>query len=182
MSKSLTTCLGLAALFVVNQPIEHKPKSDQSDVEARHHADNYASSDSIASSSVPSLSPYLPTMALNSSTPASLPTPYGYCLQPQDDGVFHWFYPRLIAQQWEPYSFAIIDTCLQPNSIYIDIGTWIAPLALYALTKPGTAVLGVEPDPVARERCCANMAANQDELQCSERMILETACSASFCR
>jgi hypothetical protein len=116
---------------------------------------------------------------LNPSLPSSLPTPYGYSLQSQDDGVFQWFYPRLIAKQWEPYSFAIIDTCLKPNSMYIDIGTWIAPLALYALTKPGTAVLGVEPDPVARERCYANMAANQELLQCHERMSIESTCSAT---
>eukprot|EP00045_Choanoeca_perplexa_P004384 m.37765 g.37765 ORF g.37765 m.37765 type:complete len:286 (+) comp12545_c0_seq3:95-952(+) len=108
--------------------------------------------------------------------PSLLPTPYGYRLHQQEDGVFHWFYERLVTMQWEPFSFAIIDTCLQPDSYFIDIGTWIAPLALYALTKPGTAVLGVEPDPVARERCFINMAANEDTLQCSERMIVEPVC------
>eukprot|EP00730_Choanoeca_flexa_P020172 TRINITY_DN9863_c0_g1_i3.p1 TRINITY_DN9863_c0_g1~~TRINITY_DN9863_c0_g1_i3.p1 ORF type:complete len:315 (+),score=69.38 TRINITY_DN9863_c0_g1_i3:100-945(+) len=108
-----------------------------------------------------------------------LPTPFGYQLRSQPDGVFHWFYPRLIKYEWEPQSFAILDTCLFPETIFIDIGTWIAPLALYALTKPGVSVLGVEPDPVARQRCLANMAANEQELSCSTRMIVEPACISS---
>jgi FkbM family methyltransferase len=74
----------------------------------------------------------------------------------RDDDVF---WDQLERGQWEPETLAILDHYIGPDTLHLDIGTWIGPTLLYAAERARLAV-GFEPDPVAFARLAANLAVN----------------------
>ncbi|EDQ85629.1 uncharacterized protein MONBRDRAFT_29030 [Monosiga brevicollis MX1] len=112
---------------------------------------------------------------------------YGFSLNHQNDGVFKWFIDRLCSGQWEPQSFAILKEYVREDSLVLDIGAWLGPLALYALAvAPGSRVLAVEPDPVARQLLADNLRLNRALLQADQRVtvcahaLAQTSGTATF--
>jgi FkbM family methyltransferase len=69
------------------------------------------------------------------------------------------FWRRVIAGDWEPNSYAVLDHFLRPGLVLVDIGAWIGPLTLYAAAI-GARCLAFEPDPVARSELVTNLALN----------------------
>lgn len=63
---------------------------------------------------------------------------------------------------WEQESLALIDTLLQPDSVYCDIGAWIGPTVLHASRKCRR-VYCVEPDREAYRYLLANIRNNKLE-------------------
>ena len=47
------------------------------------------------------------------------------------------FWHRVVAGDWEPDSFRVLDRMLFPGCTYVDVGAWIGPLTLYAATIAG---------------------------------------------
>lgn len=60
---------------------------------------------------------------------------------------------------WEPESFAFVRQSVTPGCVYVDIGAWIGPLALYA-ARLGASVVALEPDPLARTALTENFELN----------------------
>jgi len=60
---------------------------------------------------------------------------------------------------WEPATFEIFDHYLNSETVYLDVGAWIGPTALYAATR-ARQVLAFEPDPVAFASLLITAAAN----------------------
>ena len=79
-----------------------------------------------------------------------------YALHPAD--MQFW---QLVSQgQWEEQTFKCLDQYLTPESLYLDVGTWIGPTVLYAAERCKT-VYCIEPDPVAYSRLLDNITNNQ---------------------
>jgi len=70
------------------------------------------------------------------------------------------FWRKVAKNLWEPHTFKILDRCLSPHSVYVDIGAWIGPTVLYAAERCFS-VYCVEPDSVAYERLLANLRMNR---------------------
>src|SRR5262245_51934695 len=49
---------------------------------------------------------------------------------------------------WEPGTKAFMKRFLKPGDLFVDIGAWIGPTALWAV-ECGAHVIAIEPDPVA---------------------------------
>lgn len=62
---------------------------------------------------------------------------------------------------WEPATFAAIAAHLSQETVFLDFGTWIGPITLFAATR-AKAVLSFEPDPEALRRLNTNIALNPD--------------------
>lgn len=60
---------------------------------------------------------------------------------------------------WEQETFRLFDHCIKPDTVVLDIGTWIGPTLLYAAAK-ARLTLGCEPDPAAFRTLAANVALN----------------------
>jgi len=60
---------------------------------------------------------------------------------------------------WEASSFAAIDERVKPGGTFLDVGSWIGPMALYAASK-GQRVVCVEADPAALKELQENIEAN----------------------
>ncbi|MFE9690597.1 FkbM family methyltransferase [Micromonospora sp. NPDC005806] len=71
------------------------------------------------------------------------------------------FWRRVIAGDWEPDSYGVLDRFLTPGSVLVDVGAWIGPLTLYAAAI-GARSHAFEPDPVARAELLANLARNPE--------------------
>jgi FkbM family methyltransferase len=71
------------------------------------------------------------------------------------------FWKRLNTGHWEPYTFNIFDHFITADTIFLDIGSWIGPTALYAaqIAKHSYAF---EPDPVAFKELENNVSINKD--------------------
>lgn len=69
------------------------------------------------------------------------------------------FWRKVTDNQWESYTFEMLDRCLRADSVYLDIGAWIGPTVLFAAQRCKT-VYCIEPDPVAFERLLANLRMN----------------------
>lgn len=70
-----------------------------------------------------------------------------------------WFRERFPG--WETQTFQILERFLKPGKVYLDIGAWIGPTALYAASL-GAQTHALEPDPVAFQRLQRNLEANPD--------------------
>lgn len=62
-------------------------------------------------------------------------------------------------QKWEKNTFHILDHYYNLHKIYIDIGAWIGPTALYA-SQRFNSVYAIEPDGIAFRRLANNLKAN----------------------
>ena len=71
------------------------------------------------------------------------------------------FWHRVVAGDWEPDSFRVLDRMLFPGCTFVDVGAWIGPLTLYAATIAGCCH-AFEPDPVARAALEQNLLLNPD--------------------
>ncbi len=69
------------------------------------------------------------------------------------------FWLRATAGNWEPETFEVLDTYLQPGRDYLDIGAWIGPTVLYAARK-ARRVWCFEPDPRAFRHLAWNLELN----------------------
>ena len=69
------------------------------------------------------------------------------------------FWTKQFRGTWESDTLRILDEFLSPTSLYIDIGSWIGPTALYASSQAGR-VICLEPDPVAHAALVRNIAVN----------------------
>ena len=87
---------------------------------------------------------------------------------------FDAFWSYVNIDQWEPTTFAILETFIQSDSVAIDIGAWIGPTTLFA-AQLGERILAVEPDPGAFAMLEANVAANPG---LASRVTLSSACIA----
>ncbi len=69
------------------------------------------------------------------------------------------FWRKVTDNQWEPYTFTVLDRLLGADSVYLDVGAWVGPTVLFA-TQRCQRVYGIEPDPVAYERLLVNLRMN----------------------
>jgi FkbM family methyltransferase len=70
-----------------------------------------------------------------------------------------WFQKHFKDGGWEQPTFNVITNFSDKEKIYLDIGSWIGPMAMYA-SKFYKKVYAIEPDPVARKQLQENLAAN----------------------
>lgn len=73
------------------------------------------------------------------------------------------FWTRWLPAGWEQDTFDFVDEYARPGVTFIDIGTWIGPISLYAAAL-GARVISLEPDPVAHPSLVANVALNRETL------------------
>lgn len=71
------------------------------------------------------------------------------------------FWDLFALGSWEPGTIDVLERHLGAGTQFIDIGSWIGPLSLFAAAL-GSAVLAFEPDPVARQEFEDNIALNPD--------------------
>jgi FkbM family methyltransferase len=69
------------------------------------------------------------------------------------------FWDRAAAGAWEPELLAVLEAQVSPGAVFLDIGAWVGPTALFAALL-GAEVVAVEADPAAADRLAANLAAN----------------------
>jgi FkbM family methyltransferase len=69
------------------------------------------------------------------------------------------FWSRFEAGNWEPGTLAVLDAHVGPGTLFIDLGAWVGPTALYAALR-GATVIAVEADPVAVMQLQRNLAVN----------------------
>lgn len=74
-------------------------------------------------------------------------------------GAHRRFWDRLLRGEWEPETFAIFEKYIASRSLFVDIGAWIGPTALYG-AQLAQRCIAFEPDPVAFAELRANVAAN----------------------
>jgi len=72
-----------------------------------------------------------------------------------------WYKEKFADSVWEEYTFRIIDYFSGKKNIYLDVGSWIGPTAIYSSYKYDR-VYAFEPDPVAIDRLRLNLKANKD--------------------
>lgn len=70
-----------------------------------------------------------------------------------------WFWRQFADGEWEPKTFEIFDRFLSPARVFLDIGAWIGPTALYAAPR-AKEVYAFEPDAVAYRSLVKNLALN----------------------
>jgi FkbM family methyltransferase len=78
---------------------------------------------------------------------------------------------------WEPAVADLIDSLIEPDGVFLDIGAYIGYHALRVLTRLGTsgAVVAVEPDPKAVSLLKHNVAANTPEHIADRLTVVEAA-------
>ena len=69
------------------------------------------------------------------------------------------FWQRAAAGQWEPSTYALIDRYVSAATVFLDIGSHIGAVALYAAAR-GARVICLEADPISLQKLRANVAAN----------------------
>lgn len=69
------------------------------------------------------------------------------------------FWQRAADGEWEPSTYAAIDRHVTPETIFLDIGSHIGAIALYAAHR-ASRVICVEPDPSSLTMLRDNVAAN----------------------
>lgn len=70
------------------------------------------------------------------------------------------FWSKVDAGTWEPQTFTILDSILDPGGTHLDIGAWIGPTVLYAAHR-AEKVFCLEPDRVAYMYLLANLKLNK---------------------
>lgn len=73
---------------------------------------------------------------------------------------YDWFWKQFADGTWEPNTFKIFDTFLNPGEKMLDIGAWIGPTALYAAAK-AKQVFAFEPDAIAFFHLIQNIELNR---------------------
>jgi FkbM family methyltransferase len=89
-----------------------------------------------------------------------------------EDPRFDAYWAYVHHGQWEPQTFALLQTFVHPGAVVVDIGAWIGPTTLFAAIH-AKHVLAFEPDPEAFAMLQANVAANPTLAQ---RISLSKAC------
>lgn len=69
------------------------------------------------------------------------------------------FWDKMKVGTWETETFDFFRNNITPNSLVLDVGSWIGPTALYA-AQFADRCIAFEPDPVAFEELKANYQAN----------------------
>ena len=69
------------------------------------------------------------------------------------------FWAQLQLNLWEPNTFKIFDTFLDPDHSYIDLGAWIGPTVLYGCQN-AKFCYAIEPDPLAFKQLKDNVELN----------------------
>jgi len=72
------------------------------------------------------------------------------------------FWSKVDAGNWEPQTFTVLDSILEPGGVHLDIGAWIGPTVLYAAPR-SSKVFCLEPDRVAYMYLLANLKLNKLE-------------------
>lgn len=70
------------------------------------------------------------------------------------------FWKNVNRGAWEPESFEFLETYLTQDDVYIDIGAWVGPTAMFA-AKKSKKVICFEPDPIAYNVLTQNIRGNQ---------------------
>lgn len=70
------------------------------------------------------------------------------------------FWRKAAGGTWEPETFAVLDTHLDQDHDYLDIGAWIGPTVLYGAAR-ARRVYCFEPDPVAFRYLAWNLELNK---------------------
>ena len=81
-----------------------------------------------------------------------------YRLHPRDRK----FWLRFNRGNWEHNTLKAFDAVLMPDTVYLDVGAWMGPTALFA-AKRCKMVYAIEPDPVAYLRLLTNISLNRIE-------------------
>lgn len=89
-------------------------------------------------------------------------------------GAHRRFWDRLHRGEWEPETFAIFERYITSRSLFVDIGAWIGPTALYG-AQLAQQCIAFEPDPVAFAELRANVAANAGQAWAERIAIHECA-------
>ena len=82
----------------------------------------------------------------------------GYSFLVDETGI-GWYWLDMEKGLWEPWTFRLFDHFLHRNVVYIDLGAWIGITVLYA-SRLCDKCYALEPDPVAYNTLCSNIAAN----------------------
>ncbi|MFO1147685.1 MAG: FkbM family methyltransferase [Alsobacter sp.] len=69
------------------------------------------------------------------------------------------FWDKAAAGAWEPELLALLEAQVSPGTVFLDIGAWVGPTALFAALL-GAEVVAVEADPAAADRLAGNLDAN----------------------
>lgn len=79
-----------------------------------------------------------------------------------DDTTQHAFWNNYENNEWEPFTFKILDNFLCQEDNYLDLGAWIGPTALYA-SYLCNKCFAVEPDIVAFNELLTNIDLTQQQ-------------------
>jgi FkbM family methyltransferase len=71
------------------------------------------------------------------------------------------FWDRVARGAWEPGTLAAIDRFVDERTLFLDLGAWVGPTALYAAGR-ARRVIAVEADPAALDQLRRNLDANPD--------------------
>jgi FkbM family methyltransferase len=71
------------------------------------------------------------------------------------------FWDKVERGLWEPGTLALLEREIAPGTIFLDLGAWVGPTALYAAAL-GARVIALEADPAALSQLQRNLAANPD--------------------
>lgn len=69
------------------------------------------------------------------------------------------FWDKAESGRWEPETLALIDRQVMPGTIFLDLGAWVGPTALYAAAR-GARVIALEADPAALAQLRRNLDVN----------------------
>ncbi|MEQ1932138.1 MAG: FkbM family methyltransferase [Parvularculaceae bacterium] len=78
-----------------------------------------------------------------------------------DDAIHPSFWQEYKNGDWEPETFLAFERFLTSDHVFVDLGAWIGPTAIYA-AQIAKHVFAFEPDPVALDALEKNVAANPD--------------------
>ena len=71
------------------------------------------------------------------------------------------FWDKVAAGAWEPGTLEVIDRFVDGETVFLDLGAWVGPTALYAAGR-AKRVIAVEADPAALEQLQRNIGANPE--------------------
>ena len=71
------------------------------------------------------------------------------------------FWDKVAAGAWEPGTLEVIDRFVDDETVFLDLGAWVGPTALYAAGR-AKRVVAVEADPAALDQLQRNLGANPD--------------------
>jgi FkbM family methyltransferase len=85
------------------------------------------------------------------------------------------FFRQAERGEWEPLTFEVLDRFVTPGSHFIDVGSWVGIVGLYACCL-GAQVNFIEPDPVAYKELEDNVKANEN-IDCPNVLLANIAIS-----